>query len=250
MKRQTSNSNPSQSNRAPIDRRGFFLAGGALGAGCLTAASGTAVASQASVPNSGASSPVIAQRRKLGSGEHALEVSALGFGCMGMSYHRGPHPERGALIRLTRQTAERGVTLFDTAEVYGPFANEELVGEALAPFRGKVVITTKFGWKIDPNSGKSVGLDSRPQHIRDVAEASLKRLKVDALDLFYQHRVDPDVPIEDVAGTVFAATWALWNPCTSPASVGLSQRRSMRSVRISSTSFFSTCRCPMAPASM
>jgi aryl-alcohol dehydrogenase-like predicted oxidoreductase len=140
------------------------------------------------------------QKRKLGKSN--LEVSALGLGCMGMSFGYGPAADKQEMISLIRMAVERGVTFFDTAEVYGPFTNEELVGEALAPYRGKVVIATKFGWKLDPNTGKGVGLDSRPEHIKEVAEASLKRLKVDAIDLFYQHRVDPDVPIEDVAGAV------------------------------------------------
>ena len=138
------------------------------------------------------------QKRKLGSSN--LEVSALGLGCMGLSYGYGPAVERQAGISLIRAAVERGVTFFDTAEIYGPFANEELVGEALAPFRQRVVIATKFGFGI--RDGKQSGLNSQPQHIRQVAEASLKRLQVDAIDLFYQHRVDPDVPIEDVAGTV------------------------------------------------
>jgi len=141
------------------------------------------------------------QKRKLGKSN--LEVSALGFGCMGLNFSYGPAPEKSEMIKLLRSAVERGVTFFDTAEVYGPFTNEELVGEALAPFKGQVVIATKFGFKLDPNGGpKWVGLDSRPEHIKEVAEASLKRLKVEALDLFYQHRVDPDVPIEDVAGAV------------------------------------------------
>src|SRR5690349_1794174 len=137
------------------------------------------------------------QKRKLGK----LEVSALGLGCMGMSYGYGPAPDKQEMISLIRAAVERGVTLFDTAEVYGPFKNEELVGEALAPLRDQVVIATKFGFKIAPN-GEQVGVDSRPEHIREVAEASLKRLKTDRIDLFYQHRVDTDVPIEDVAGAV------------------------------------------------
>jgi aryl-alcohol dehydrogenase-like predicted oxidoreductase len=137
--------------------------------------------------------------RKLG--RQGLEVSALGLGCMGMSFAYGPPPDRNQMIALIRAAVERGITLFDTAEAYGPFTNEELVGEALAPFRGQVVIATKFGFRFDASGGQS-GLDSRPAHIREVAEASLKRLKVDAIDLFYQHRVDPDVPIEDVAGAV------------------------------------------------
>jgi aryl-alcohol dehydrogenase-like predicted oxidoreductase len=141
------------------------------------------------------------QKRTLGNSN--LEVSALGLGCMGMSFGYGPPADQREMISLLRTAAERGVTFFDTAEVYGPFTNEELLGEALSPFRGQVAIATKFGFKLDPSGGpKWVGLDSRPQHIRQVAEASLKRLKVDAIDLFYQHRVDPDVPIEEVAGVV------------------------------------------------
>ncbi|HEY3803526.1 MAG TPA: aldo/keto reductase [Kofleriaceae bacterium] len=137
-------------------------------------------------------------KRKLG--KSGLEVSAIGLGCMGMSFGLGPPADKHEMIRLIHTAVERGVTFFDTAEAYGPYANEELVGEALAPFRNKVVIATKFGFKYE--DGKQTGLDSRPAHIRDVAEASLKRLRVDAIDLFYQHRVDPAVPIEDVAGAV------------------------------------------------
>ena len=141
------------------------------------------------------------QKRTLGNSD--LEISALGLGCMGMSFGYPPFPDKQEMISLIRSAVERGVTFFDTAEVYGPFTNEELVGEALAPFRGQVVIATKFGFKIDPNAERGLGgLDSRPKHIKQVAEASLKRLKVEAIDLFYQHRVDPDVPIEDVAGAV------------------------------------------------
>src|SRR5258708_582592 len=140
------------------------------------------------------------QKRKLGKSN--LEVSALGLGCMGLSFGFGPPVDKKEGISLIRAAVERGVTFFDTAEVYGPFTNEELVGEALAPFREQVAIATKFGWKLDPNTGKQAGLDSRPEHIKEVAEASLKRLKTDVIDLFYQHRVDPNVPIEDVAGAV------------------------------------------------
>jgi aryl-alcohol dehydrogenase-like predicted oxidoreductase len=140
------------------------------------------------------------KKRKLGKSN--LEVSAIGLGCMGLSFGYGPATDRQEAISLIRAAVEHGITFFDTAEVYGPYTNEELVGEALAPFRGQVVIATKFGWKIDPSSRKSFGLDSRPEHIKEVAEASRKRLRVDALDLFYQHRVDPNVPIEDVAGAV------------------------------------------------
>src|SRR6202011_3046266 len=140
------------------------------------------------------------QKRKLGKSN--LEVSAIGLGCMGMSFSYGPPKDTKEMTDLLHAAVERGITFFDTAEVYGPFTNEELVGESLAPFRGKVVIATKFGWKLDPNTGKQVGLDSRPEHIKEVADASLKRLKTDVIDLFYQHRVDTDVPIEDVAGAV------------------------------------------------
>jgi aryl-alcohol dehydrogenase-like predicted oxidoreductase len=141
------------------------------------------------------------QKRKLGKSN--LEVSALGLGCMGMSANYGPPADKHEMITFIRAAVERGITFFDTAEVYGPFTNEELVGEALAPLRSQVVIATKFGFDLDPKTGQRRGaLNSRPEHIREVADASLKRLKLDAIDLFYQHRVDPDVPIEDVAGTV------------------------------------------------
>jgi aryl-alcohol dehydrogenase-like predicted oxidoreductase len=139
------------------------------------------------------------QKRKLGKSD--LEVSALGLGCMGMSYAYGQTPDRQEMISLLRAAVDRGVTFFDTAEVYGPFTNEELVGEALALVRDQVVIATKFGFKISPE-GKQIGVDSRPEHIREVADASLRRLQTDRIDLFYQHRVDPDVPIEEVAGAV------------------------------------------------
>ena len=141
------------------------------------------------------------QKRKLGKSN--LEVSAIGLGCMGMSFSYGPPKDKQEMVSLIRTAVERGVTFFDTAEVYGPYTNEELVGEALAPFRGQLVIATKFGWRIDPKAERGLaGLDSRPEHIKEVAEASLKRLKTDVIDLFYQHRVDPNVPIEDVAGAV------------------------------------------------
>src|SRR5713226_4133102 len=141
------------------------------------------------------------QKRKLGKSN--LEVSALGLGCMGMSFSYGPAGDKQEMISVLRAAVDRGVTFFDTAEVYGPFTNEELLGEGLSPFRGKVAIATKFGFKLKPDGSPGfVGLDSRPERIKEVAEGSLKRLKVDAIDLFYQHRVDPDVPIEDVAGTV------------------------------------------------
>src|SRR5580765_5342726 len=140
------------------------------------------------------------QKRKLGKSK--LEVSALGLGCMGMSFGFGPPKDKPEMISVIRSAVELGVTFFDTAEVYGPFINEELVGEALAPVREQVVIATKFGFGFDPETNKQTGLDSRPEHIKQVAEASLKRLSTDIIDLFYQHRVDPNVPIEDVAGAV------------------------------------------------
>jgi aryl-alcohol dehydrogenase-like predicted oxidoreductase len=141
------------------------------------------------------------QKRKLG--KDNLEVSALGLGCMGMSFSYGVVHDKQEMIALLRAAVDRGITFFDTAEVYGPFTNEELVGEALAPVRDRVVIATKFGWKLKPKGEPGfMGLDSRPEHIKEVAEGSLKRLKTDVIDLFYQHRVDPDVPIEDVAGAV------------------------------------------------
>jgi len=140
------------------------------------------------------------QKRKLG--KSGLEVPAIGLGCMGLSFGYGPAVDKPDGISLIRAAVEHGVTFFDTAEVYGPFTNEELVGEALAPFKGKVVIATKFGFDLDPATSKQRGLNSRPERIKQVADASLKRLKVDAIDLFYQHRVDTNVPIEDVAGAV------------------------------------------------
>ena len=135
-------------------------------------------------------------------GDSGLEVSAVGLGCMGMSFGYGPAADKQEMIALLHAAVEQGITFFDTAEVYGPFTNEALVGEALAPFKREVIIATKFGFDIDPVAMKNVGLNSRPENIRKVAEASIKRLKVEVLDLFYQHRVDPDVPIEEVAGTV------------------------------------------------
>ena len=140
------------------------------------------------------------KKRKLG--KSGLEVSAIGLGCMGMSFGYGPPKNKQEMIALLRAAVERSVTFFDTAEAYGPFTNEELVGEGLATFREQIVIATKFGFKLDPKSGRSIGVDSRPEHIKEVAEASLKRLKTDVIDLFYQHRVDPEVPIEEVAGAV------------------------------------------------
>jgi aryl-alcohol dehydrogenase-like predicted oxidoreductase len=140
------------------------------------------------------------QKRKLGNDK--LEVSALGLGCMGMSSGYGPAGEKQAMIAVIRAAVEQGVTFFDTAEIYGPFANELLVGEALAPFRGRVTVATKFGFRIGPNGERLDGLDSRPAHIKEMVEASLRRLKTDVIDLLYQHRVDPAVPIEDVAGAV------------------------------------------------
>lgn len=145
--------------------------------------------------------PLITQTRTLGTGRASMKVSALGFGVMGMNYNRGPHPDKKAMIHLLHQAIDHGVTLFDTGEIYGPFINEELAGEGLAPYKGKINVTTKFGHDIV--NGKGTGnLNSRPEHIKRVAEESLKRLRIDSIPLFYQHRYDPNVPIEDVAGTI------------------------------------------------
>jgi aryl-alcohol dehydrogenase-like predicted oxidoreductase len=188
-----------QKKSTQLERRSFLKLGATLGA-ALVAAPGLSNANSAT-SNKNARTE-ITKHRTLGSGKNALEVTALGLGCMGMSYHRGHIPERKVAIALIRKAVELGVTLFDTAEVYGPFTNEELVGEALAPLRKKVLISTKFGFNIQ--DGKMAGLNSRPDHIREVVGQSLKRLRTDYIDLLYQHRVDPNVPIEDVAETVKA----------------------------------------------
>lgn len=184
------------------DRRNFLKAGATMGASLLAAPSFTMNPSQsnttANETSKGGKSNV--QHRTLGSGKHSLEVSALGLGCMGMNYHRSFVPDRKSMIALIRKAFDMGVTLFDTAEVYGPYVNEELVGEALAPFRKKIILCSKFGFNIQ--NGQMAGLNSRPDHIRNVVEQSLKRLRTDHIDLLYQHRVDPQVPIEDVAGAV------------------------------------------------
>jgi aryl-alcohol dehydrogenase-like predicted oxidoreductase len=180
-----------------LGRRNFLKAGAALGATWL-AASTQSYANAAQSSTSKHTS--ITKYRTLGSGKHSLKVTALGLGCMGMSYHRGRIPDRKVSISLIRKAVELGVTLFDTAEVYGPYTNEELVGEALAPFRKDILITTKFGFNIQ--DGKMAGLNGRPEQIRKVAEQSLKRLRIETIDLFYQHRQDPQVPVEEVAGTV------------------------------------------------
>ncbi len=200
MKQMNPQNNASQSN--VISRRVFFNTGATMGAAmCVAPAFGNPAAGEATpVKQTGAVSPLLTKRRTLSSGSSGMEVSALGFGVMGTNYHRGAYPSREAMVKLVRQTVERGVTLFDTAETYGPFINEELAGEALAPLRKEVRISTKFGFKHE--GMKSVGLDSRPERIRQVAEESLKRLKIEVIDLFYQHRLDPKVPIEDVAGAV------------------------------------------------
>ncbi len=175
-------------------RRNFLKLGATLGVAFITPQALNA--SSFGSP----SSPEINKNRMLGSGKHSLEVKALGLGCMGMSYHRGKIPERKVSIALIRKAYESGVNFFDTAEVYGPYTNEDLVGEALQPFRKEILVSTKFGFNIQNN--QMAGLNGRPEQIRKVAEESLKRLRTDVLDLFYQHRQDPNVPIEDVAGTV------------------------------------------------
>lgn len=189
------------------NRRKFLVSGATLGAlACLRPSSGkSAERLDADPPTSGngvMDLPVINSKRILGRGRFSMEVSALGFGVMGMNYNRGHHPDRKALIALLHQAAERGITLFDTAQVYGPLINEELAGEALHSYRHKVSVTTKFGHSIVGRTYETGKLNSRPDNIRRVAEDSLKRLRIEAIDLFYQHRLDPDVPIEDVAGTV------------------------------------------------
>jgi aryl-alcohol dehydrogenase-like predicted oxidoreductase len=184
-----------QSN--PLARRNFLKLGVTLST-ALVAAPALSNASTGEMNKK--VQATISKHRTLGSGKFAMEVSALGLGCMGMSYHRGRIPDRKVAIALIRQAKEQGVTLFDTAEVYGPFTNEDLVGEALAPFRKEVLVSTKFGFNIV--DGKMAGLNSRPEHIREVVDQSLKRLRTDYIDLLYQHRVDPNVSMEDVAGTV------------------------------------------------
>jgi aryl-alcohol dehydrogenase-like predicted oxidoreductase len=178
------------------NRRGFLKLGAGFGAALVV---GPAAGRATAQPDE-AGSATITKRRTLGTGKHALTVSALGLGCMGMSYHRGRTPDRKVAIALIRKAYDLGVTLFDTAEVYGPFTNEDLVGEAVAPFRKDIAVTTKFGFNIQ--NGQMAGLNSRPEHIRAAVDASLKRLRTDHIDLLYQHRVDPQVPIADVAGTV------------------------------------------------
>jgi len=183
----------------PANRRSFLKAGAMLGASLITTPAFSA-SKESEIATNISTQSRLTKHRTLGSGKYSLEVSALGLGCMGMSYHRGRVPDRKVAIALIRKAVELGVTLFDTAEVYGPFVNEELVGEALAPLRKEVFISTKFGFNIQ--DGKMAGLNGRPAHIRQVAEQSLKRLKIEYIDLLYQHRIDPNVPIEDVAGTV------------------------------------------------
>jgi len=190
------------SNSRQSDRRSVLKAGATLGAALIAtpALGAIKMGEVATTGHNVSAQSKLTQHRTLGSGKYSLEVSALGLGCMGMNYHRGRVPDRKVAIALIRKAVELGVTLFDTAEVYGPFINEELVGEALAPLRKEVFISTKFGFNIQ--DGKIAGLKGRPEHIRQVAEQSLKRLKIEYIDLFYQHRIDPEVPIEDVAGTV------------------------------------------------
>lgn len=188
-------------------RRDLLKASATVGAAvCATPLMvGATTVQQATVTPQGINAmdlPIITKSRTLGSGDFRMEVSALGFGVMGMNYNRGIHPDRKAMIKLLHQAAERGVTLFDTAQIYGPLINEELAGEGLYPFRGKVNVTTKFGHRIVDGKYIDGELDSSPQNIRRVAEESLKRLRVETIEMFYQHRLDPAVPIEDVAGTV------------------------------------------------
>jgi len=204
-----SNKKKKNNDELDVNRRNFFKIGAALGTTMLidpvinkvnagqSLFSGDSFISDASNPNT----LVITKKRALGSGRFSMEVSALGFGVMGMNYNRGPHPDKKAMIRLLHQAVDYGVTLFDTGEIYGPFINEELAGEGLSPYKEKINITTKFGHDIV--NGKGTGkVNSRPGHIKKVAEESLRRLRIDSIPLFYQHRYDPNVPIEDVAGAI------------------------------------------------
>ncbi|MDR0542589.1 MAG: aldo/keto reductase [Dysgonamonadaceae bacterium] len=190
-------------NSSDSSRRSFLKTGALVGAAiCLPPTFGNTVSAQQDKKGKHSDNlPLINQRRTLGSGKNSLEVSAIGLGCMGMSFHRSAYPAKEMNINLIRKAVEHGVTLFDTAEVYGPFVNEELVGEALFPFRDEVVICTKFGFNFE-NGVLTWGLNSRPENIHHAVEQSLKRLKTDRIDLLYQHRLDPEVPIEDVAGTI------------------------------------------------
>lgn len=186
--------------QSPSGRRSFLKVGATLGAAIFgTPAMANSLLGQQQVIRTDKNA-TITKYRTLGTGKHSLEVTALGLGCMGMSYHRGRVPDRKVSIALIRRSVDAGATLFDTAEVYGPYTNEDLVGEALQPFRRDILISTKFGFNIQ--NRQMDGLNSRPEQIRKVAEESLKRLRTDVIDLFYQHRQDPNVPVEDVAGTV------------------------------------------------
>jgi len=186
-------------NSSQLSRRDFLKSGAVLSA-AMCVGGGTLSAKGLRLGKSGNSARLLTQKRTLGTGKHSLEVSALGLGCMGMSYHRSAHPSKDMNIALIRKAVDLGVTFFDTAEVYGPFINEELVGEALAPVRNNVIIATKFGFNFV--NGVQSGLNSRPENIRRVVDEQLRRLRTDRIDLLYQHRLDPNVPIEDVAGTV------------------------------------------------
>jgi aryl-alcohol dehydrogenase-like predicted oxidoreductase len=204
-----SNEKEFQSNKNinPSNRRDFLKSTALFGAAVCVPAVLVQSCTEQKTTSSGESEkdmPIISQSRTLGKGTAAMEVSALGFGLMGMNYHRGPFPDKTAMIKLAHQVVERGVTLFDTAETYGPFINEELAGEALSQFKNKIAITTKFGFNYAGNkiNETPAGLNSRPERIREMVEASLKRLRIDVIELLYQHRLDPNVPIEDVAGTV------------------------------------------------
>jgi len=204
-----SNKKKRSKDELDISRRFFFKTGAALGTAMLidpminkvNAGENLLSGDSFTSKTSNIYTPAITQKRTLGSGKFRMEVSSLGFGVMGMNYNRGPHPDKKAAIRLLHQAVDYGVNLFDTAEIYGPFINEELAGEALSPYKDKVFVTTKFGHDIV--NGKGTGrVNSRPDHIKKVAEESLRRLRIDSIPLFYQHRYDPDVPIEEVAGAV------------------------------------------------
>lgn len=184
----------------PLSRRNFLRIGGLLSAAAMTGPFQSQAKPNPAMEISSVNSLSITEKRRLGTGEFSMEVSAIGLGVMGMTYHRGAHPDKKTCIRLLHEAVDRGVTLFDTAETYGPFTNEELAGEALSPYKDKIYVTTKFGF--NHVNGKAQGLNNRPEYIREVVEGSLKRLKTDCIELYYCHRYDPKVPIEEVAGAV------------------------------------------------
>nr|WP_314495661.1 aldo/keto reductase [uncultured Chryseobacterium sp.] len=189
-----------QNEIIPFNRRDFIRSTAVLGAAMCVPSILMSNSEEKNLSSQMNSTPIINGQRTLGSGKYSMQVSEIGFGIMGMNYHRGIHPDKKAMIKLGHQAVDKGITLFDTAETYGPFSNEELAGEIFSSFKNKIAVTTKFGFNYDGN--KVIGVNSRPERIREMVENSLRRLKIDVIELLYQHRFDPNVPIEDVAGTV------------------------------------------------